>query len=124
MLKKTLAKNKECLFFNDEQTKKDLIYHDENQYINLIHDILTEGTFEEGRNGTTIAVIGSSMHFNLTDNTIPFMTSKKLAWKTCLKELIWFIKGDTSNTRLQEQNVKIWNGNASRDFLDSRGYIN
>jgi thymidylate synthase len=49
------------------------------------------------------------------------MTTKKLAWKTCLRELLWFIKGDTSNTRLKEQNVKIWNGNASREFLDSRG---
>ena len=121
MLKKTLAKNKERWFLNDEQTKKDLLIHDENQYINLISDILTEGSVEEGRNGTTITVIGSSMHFNLADNTIPFMTSKKLAWKTCLKELLWFIKGDTSNERLQQQNVKIWNGNASRDFLDSRG---
>ena len=121
MLKKTLAKNKEHWFLNDEQNKKKLVSHDENQYINLICDILTEGSVEEGRNGTTITVIGSSMHFNLVDNTIPFMTSKKLAWKTCLKELLWFIKGDTSNELLQQQNVKIWNGNASRDFLDSRG---
>ena len=121
MLKKTLAKNKERWFLNEEQTKKDLLVHDENQYINLISDILTEGSVEEGRNGTTVTIIGSSMHFNLEDNTIPFMTSKKLAWKTCLKELLWFIKGDTSNERLQQQNVKIWNGNASREFLDSRG---
>ena len=121
MLKKTLAKNKENWYLNHEQNKKELTKHDENQYLNLIYDILTEGSVEEGRNGTTITVIGSSMHFNLSDNTITFMTSKKLAWKTCLKELIWFIKGDTSNERLQKQNVKIWNGNASRDFLDSRG---
>jgi thymidylate synthase len=121
MLKKTLAKNKESWFLTEEQTKKELIIHDENQYINLISDILTEGSLEEGRNGTTKVVIGSSMHFDLTNNTIPFLTSKKLAWKTCLKELLWFIKGDTSNEKLQAQNVKIWNGNASRDFLDSRG---
>ena len=44
-----------------------------------------------------------------------------MAWKTCLKELLWFIKGSTSNKELQEQNVKIWNGNATREFLDSRG---
>ena len=35
--------------------------------------------------------------------------------------MLWFIKGDTSNETLQKQNVKIWNGNASREFLDSRG---
>jgi len=49
------------------------------------------------------------------------MTTKKLAWKTCLRELLWFIRGDTSNKRLNEKNVNIWNDNASRDFLDSRG---
>ena len=37
------------------------------------------------------------------------------------KGTFWFIKGDTNNEHLQEQNVKIWNANASRDFLDSRG---
>ena len=64
------------------------------------------------------------MHFTLKDNIVPFLTSKKLAWKTCLKELLWFIKGDTSNRRLKAQNVKIWNGNGSREFLDSRGLTN
>ena len=109
MLKKTLAKNKESWFLTEEQTKKELIIHDENQYINLISDILTEGSLEEGRNGTTKVVIGSSMHFDLTNNTIPFLTSKKLAWKTCLKELLWFIKGDTSNEKLQAQNKVLSN---------------
>ena len=44
-----------------------------------------------------------------------------MAWKTCLKELFWFIKGETSNTILKDQNVNIWNDNASREFLDSQG---
>ena len=61
------------------------------------------------------------MHFDLSDNKIPILTTKKVAWKTCLKELLWFIKGSTSNKELQQQNVKIWNGNATREFLDSRG---
>jgi thymidylate synthase len=95
--------------------------HDENQYLNLINDILNYGTLEDGRNGNVYTIFGSSMHFSLDNNTVPFMTTKKLAWKTCLRELLWFIKGDTSNTRLKEKNVKIWNGNASREFLDSRG---
>ena len=49
------------------------------------------------------------------------MTTKKLAWRVCLKELLWFMNGDTSNKLLQQQNVKIWNDNATREFLDSRG---
>ena len=95
--------------------------HEEYQYTNLISDILSNGTMEHGRNGKTKVVFGAAMHFSLADNKIPILTTKKVAWKTCLKELLWFIKGQTSNTLLKEQNVKIWNGNASREFLDSRG---
>ena len=42
----------------------------------------------------------------------------------CLKELLWFIKGDTDNKHLKNQNVHIWDANGSRDFLNSRGLIN
>lgn len=97
------------------------LVHDENQYLHLIEDILNEGELVEGRNGTTKSIFGSAMHFSLENNNIPILTTKKVAWKTCLRELLWFIKGSTSNVELQKQNVKIWNGNASREFLDSRG---
>ena len=95
--------------------------HEEYQYIDLIKDIIEHGEFIKGRNGTTKVVIGASMIFSLGNNKIPILTTKKVAWKTCLKELLWFIKGSTSNTLLKEQNVRIWNDNASREFLDSRG---
>ena len=95
--------------------------HDENQYISLISDILLHGEEIVGRNGTTKAVFGAAMVFNLEDGTLPLLTTKKVAWKTCLKELLWFIKGCTDNDVLREQKVRIWDGNASREFLDSRG---
>ena len=94
--------------------------HDENQYLHLINDILEHGDMVEGRNGFAKTVIGSAMHFSLENGKIPILTTKKVAWKTCLKELLWFIRGSTSNKELQAENVKIWNGNASREFLDSR----
>jgi thymidylate synthase len=97
--------------------------HEENQYLHLIEDILSEGTKEEGRNGTTFAVFGAAMHFSLNDRRVPFLTTKRVAWKTCLKELLWFIRGETDNALLQAQNVHIWDGNASREFLDSRGLV-
>jgi thymidylate synthase len=75
---------------------------------------------ECGRNGNALTAFGSSMHFNLTNNIMPILTTKKIAWKTCLKELLWFIKGDTNNKILKNNKVNIWNGNASREFLDSR----
>ena len=77
--------------------------HEENQYLNLIDDILSEGAKEEGRNGATFAVVGATMHFSLNDRRVPFLTTKRLAWKTCLKELLWFIRGHTDNALLQAQ---------------------
>ena len=94
---------------------------EEQQYLNLIRDILSEGTLEQGRNGNTKCVFGAAMHFSLDNSVIPILTTKRVAWKTCLKELFWFIKGGTNNEHLQQQGVTIWNGNASREFLDSRG---
>jgi len=87
---------------------------EEEQYYQLIKDILHNGTLEQGRNGNTISIFGSSMHFSLQDNKIPLLTSKQLAWKTCLKELLWFISGSTDNFILQEQNVHIWDGDAKK----------
>ena len=91
------------------------------QYLDLIRDILEHGSFVEGRNGRTKCVFGAAMHFDLSDGTVPVLTTKRVAWKTCLKELLWFISGSTDNGVLKDQNVRIWNDNASREFLDSRG---
>lgn len=93
----------------------------EEQYINLVNDILDNGKLIEGRNGKTLTVFGRSMRFNLNNSVIPALTTKKVACKTCLKELLWFISGKTSNKILKEQNVKIWNDNSSREYLDSIG---
>jgi thymidylate synthase len=94
---------------------------EEQQYLDLVQNIIANGTLEAGRNGNTYAIFGNSMRFSLQNGKIPILTTKKLAWKTCLKELLWFIKGSTNNDVLVEQGVYIWDGNASRNFLDSRG---
>ena len=93
----------------------------EYQYLSLLKNIIKNGVKEQGRNGITYTQIGGMMRFSLKDNKIPLITTKKLAWRVCLKELLWFIRGDTNNDLLQKQNVNIWNANATRDFLDSRG---
>jgi thymidylate synthase len=95
--------------------------HDENQYLGLIKDVLAEGVMTTGRNGGTKAVYGAAMHFSLENGCLPLLTTKRVAWKTCLKELLWFIKGSTSNEELRNNGVHIWDGNGSREFLDSRG---
>jgi thymidylate synthase len=94
---------------------------EEKQYLSLISNILDKGDIQQGRNGNVYSSIGESMRFSLKNNTMPLLTTKKVAWKTCLKELLWFIKGDTNNKLLKDDNVSIWNGNGTREFLDSRG---
>ena len=99
-------------------------YHEENQYLNLLDDILSTNSEFVGRNGKTLSIYGSAMRFSLENNSIPLITTKKVAWKTCLRELLWFIKGQTNNKLLKEQNVHIWDANSNRAFLDSRGLQN
>jgi thymidylate synthase len=95
--------------------------HPENQYLQLIRDILEKGSMEEGRNGNTKSLFGYSMRFSLKDGELPLLTTKKVAWKTCFNELMWFIRGNTDNSTLQQVGVHIWDGNSTREFLDSRG---
>jgi len=95
--------------------------YEEYQYLNLLENILENGVWEEGRNGKTKSIFGASMRFSLADGKIPILTTKKTAWKTCLKELLWFIRGETDNKLLKAQGVHIWDANSTREFLDSRG---
>ena len=93
---------------------------EEHQYLQLIRDILEKGTMEEGRNGKTKSLFGYSMRFSLKDGSLPLLTTKRVAWKTCFHELMWFISGSTDNKKLNDKDVHIWDANDSREFLDSR----
>ena len=111
MIKSTSYYNK---FKNRNVDEK--VFHEEYQYINLMKDIIQYGSMEHGRNGNVKTVIGSAMHFSLQNNQIPILTTKKTAWKTCFKELLWFIRGDTDNNKLNDVNVHIWDGNSLKNF--------
>ena len=95
--------------------------HEEYQYLNLMKKIIEEGYLEEGRNGKTKSIFGYSMRFSLKHGKIPILTTKKTAWKTCLKELLWFIRGETDNNLLKDQGVHIWDANSSESFMKERG---
>jgi thymidylate synthase len=100
---------------------KSLYDHEENQYLSIVKEICQTGDKIKGRNGYTLSKNGASMYFCLRDNKLPVITTKKMAIKTCIKELLWFISGDTNNNTLIKQNVHIWDGNGSKEFLESRG---
>jgi len=61
------------------------------------------------------------MHFSLENGKIPVLTTKKTAWKTGTRELLWFIKGQTDNKILTEQGVGIWKGNTTVEFWEKCG---
>ena len=118
MIRRLCEANKHDLIEDREKTNEK---HDEYQYINLIRDISNHGELIKGRNGSTYVVYGGIMHFSLNNNVLPLLTTKRVAYKTCIRELLWFISGNTSNKTLQNKNVKIWNGNADPTYLESIG---
>jgi len=97
------------------------MYHQEYKYLSLIKHVLQRGELIKGRNGNVLSTFGYTMRYNLRNNTFPLLTTKKMAWKTCINELLWFLRGDTDNRILKSKNIHIWNGNGTRSFLDSRG---
>tara|TARA_B100001057_G_scaffold474506_1_gene540165 strand:- start:228 stop:1667 length:1440 start_codon:yes stop_codon:yes gene_type:complete len=99
--------------------KKEQINKDEYSYLQLMDLIMKQGSIVEGRNGSTKSVFGEKMVFDLT--RFPLLTTKKMGYKTILRELLWFIKGSTDNQELKDKNVHIWTANASKSFLESRG---
>lgn len=73
------------------------------QYQNLIQHILTTGYDTDDRTGTgTRAVFGTQLKFDLSEG-FPAVTTKKLAWKACISELLWFMSGSTNVDDLRER---------------------
>jgi len=98
--------------------------HPEIEYINALKNILTTGEHREDRTGVgTKSVFGSQMSFDLSQG-FPAITTKKLAWKSVVSELLWFIEGSGDEYRLKEilhgerysDKKTIWSDNASADY--------
>ena len=92
----------------------------EYQYLNLLEKILNDGEVRETRNSKTISLFGVKMEFDISQS-FPLLTTKKMYWKGILKELLWFINGNTNSKDLEKDKVRIWQGNSSREYLDSIG---
>ena len=97
----------------------------EQQYLDIIAEILEHGELKEpARTGMprTKEVFFRTMTFDLADG-YPCFTSKKMAWKTCLTELTWFLKGDTNIKYLIENGCNIWTDDAYKFYKRNGGTL-
>ena len=96
--------------------------HQEHQYLNLVSDIIQNGAKRIDRTKIgTLSIFGAQMRFSLRENTFPLLTTKRVPWRAVAQELLWFIRGCTNAKELSKKKVYIWDGNASREFLDQNG---
>ena len=92
----------------------------DSQYQMLLIDILSNGTEKVDRTGTgTISVFGRQIRHNMSEG-FPLLTTKKMAWKTMVVELMWFLNGDTNIKYLVDNNCHIWDGDAYKRFSNVR----
>jgi thymidylate synthase len=95
------------------------------QYLLLLNKILKEGDEKVDRTGVgTLSLFGEKLDFSLENDCLPIITTKKVNYKHVFAELLWFISGSTSVKPLQEQGIKFWDANTSREFLNSQGLYN
>lgn len=83
--------------------------HPEYQYLDLIEHLVEKGDRRIDRTGTgTLSTFGAMMRFDLSDGTFPVYTTKRVYWKTAVKEMLWFLTGQTNIQSLLRENVRIW----------------
>jgi thymidylate synthase len=89
----------------------------DDQYQRLLQDIIDFGTTKNDRTGTgTKSLFGYTIRHNMK-NGFPLLTTKKMAWKTMVTELLWFLRGDTNIKYLVENGCHIWDGDAYQAYI-------
>ena len=95
----------------------------DSKYQELLQDILDNGVVKTDRTGTgTISVFGRQIRHNMKQG-FPLLTTKKMAWKTMVTELIWFLSGSTNIKYLVMNGCHIWDGDAYKNYMSKAGDI-
>lgn len=85
------------------------MHHPEQQYLDLMEDILARGDARVDRTGVgTKSLFGAMMRFDLSDGAVPILTTKRVYWKMAVKEMLWFLTGGTNIQPLLKEKVTIW----------------
>ncbi|KAI5951413.1 TMP1 [Candida jiufengensis] len=97
----------------------------EQAYLDLCQRIINEGEHRPDRTGTgTLSLFAPpQLRFDLSNESFPLLTTKRVFSKGIIHELLWFIAGSTDAKILSDKGVKIWEGNGSREFLDKLGLV-
>jgi thymidylate synthase len=83
--------------------------HYEDQYLDLLRRVWETGDERRDRTGVgTRSLFGPTLRFDLSDDRVPLLTTKRVAWKTAAREMLWFLTGDTNIRALVAQKVHIW----------------
>jgi thymidylate synthase len=83
--------------------------HPEYQYLDLLEQVLERGDQRDDRTGVgTRSLFGTMVRFDLSDGTAPILTTKRVYWKTAIKEMLWFLTGNTNIQALLREKVTIW----------------
>jgi thymidylate synthase len=97
-----------------------MYYKNESGYIELLKNTLN-GYKKTTRNGNVFSQFGCMVKFDNIGDNFPLITTKKMFFRGIVEELLWFLRGSTNSNELREKEVHIWNGNSSREYLDSVG---
>jgi thymidylate synthase len=88
------------------------------KYTELLQDILDNGVEKKDRTGTgTLSVFGRQIRHKMSEG-FPLLTTKKMAWKTMVVELLWFLRGDTNIKFLLDYDCHIWDGDAYKRYMN------
>ena len=83
--------------------------HAEYQFLDLLSSVLEHGDERLDRTGVgTRSIFGAMARFDLSDGKVPILTTKRVFWKTAVKEMLWFLTGQTNIQPLIRENVRIW----------------
>jgi len=93
------------------------------QYQALLQDIIDNGVEKKDRTGTgTVSVFGRQIRHKMSEG-FPLLTTKKMAWKTMVVELIWFLRGDTNIKFLVDNDCHIWDGDAYKNYMQQYNVV-
>ena len=92
------------------------------RYQTLLQTILDNGVEKETRNGKTKSIFGYQIRHKMSDG-FPLLTTKKMAWKTMVTELLWFLRGDTNIKFLVDNDCHIWDGDAYKYYKLKNNFL-